>query len=220
VWPTWEAASAQEKFALLLETHGEYATSLLRQLAHPGQLDAGRLRGFEAAARRARSDAEASTARLSEEPPHAPLTPQLARALTATVRRLTQAELAIHTLVTLQQVPARHAHDVVPSDRARLLDRLASAVTPTMSTLARPLRTMEPTARAADLRQAQAELTSHAAAADRALASATDGLVDAIDTLNAILRDHLVPLQVLPRRGEATVVSISAAQSSSEQRSG
>jgi uncharacterized membrane protein YccC len=187
-WPTWEATSAREKFARLLEAQGEYATALLRQLAHPGRLDAAELRGLQGAARRARSDAEASTERLSEEPPHAPLTPQLSRALIATVRRLTQAELAIHALATEQ-----HVHEVVPSDRALLLDRFAAALATTISALARSLRTLEPAAASPHLRRFQVELTSHATAADRALVSATDGLVDAVDTLDAILREHLLP---------------------------
>jgi uncharacterized membrane protein YccC len=194
-WPTWEAASAQEKFAVLLEAHGEYGASLLRQLAHPGRLDAGQLRGLQAAARRARSDAEASTERLSEEPPHAPLTPQLARTLIAAVRRLTQAELAIHVLAPAQRAPAGDVQDIVPSDRALVLDRLASAITSTTSALARSLRAMEPTAAVPDIRRFQVELSSQATPADSALAGATDGLVDAVDTLNAILRDHLVSPQ-------------------------
>jgi uncharacterized membrane protein YccC len=204
-WPTWEAASAQEKFARLLEAHGEYATSLLRQLAHPGRFDAGRLRRLQGAARRARSDAEASTARLSEEPPQAPLTPQLACALIAAVRRVAQAELAIHVLAPLPRVPAGDGHELVPSDRAVLLDRLAAALTTTMSTLARSLRTMQPPAADPDLRRLQLALTSHATPADRALARATDGLVDAVDTLNAILRHHLLSPQPqrLPDTGPA-----------------
>jgi uncharacterized membrane protein YccC len=198
-WPTWEAAGAQEKFARLVEAHGEYATGLLRELAHPGRLDAGQLRGLQVAARRARSDAEASTARLSEEPPHGPLTPQVARALIATVGRLAHAELAIHVLAPLQPVPA-----VVPSDRALRLDRLASALTTTTSTLARSLRTMQPAAAVPDLRQLQLALTSEATPADRAVAGATDGLVDAVDTLNAILREHLPSPQ--PRRLPSDVI--------------
>jgi uncharacterized membrane protein YccC len=186
-WPTWEAASAQEKFARLLEANGEYAASLLRQLAHPGRLDPSQLRGLQAAARRARSEAEASTARLAEEPLHPSLTPRLARVLIATVRRLTQAELAIHALAPAQEV--------VPSDRALLLDRLASALDTTMSTLAQSLRTMEPAAAAPGLRPLQVQLAGPASPADRALAGATDGLVDAVDTLGAILSDHLVSVR-------------------------
>ena len=187
-WPTWEATSAREKFARLLEAQGEYATALLRQLAHPGRLDGGQLRGLQGAARRARSDAEASTERLSEEPSHAPLTPQLARALIATVRRLTQAELAIHALALEQ-----HVHEVVPSERALLLDRLAAALATTIQRAGPLTRSAEAAAASSHLRQFQVELTSHATAADRALAGATDGLVDAVNTLDAILRDHLLP---------------------------
>jgi uncharacterized membrane protein YccC len=191
-WPTWEAASAQEKFARLLEAHGEYAMALLQQVACPGRLDAAQLRGLQVAARRARSDAEASTERLSAEPPHAPLTPQLARSVIAGVRRLAHAELAIHVLAPERHVPAGAPQEFVPGDRALLLDRLASALTMTISALAHALRTMQPPAASPDLRQLQLALTSHATAADRALAGATDELVDAADTLHAILRDHLV----------------------------
>jgi uncharacterized membrane protein YccC len=194
-WPTWEAASAQEKFARLLEAHGEYASTLLRQLAHPGQLDAGRLRGLQIAARQARGEAEASTARLSEEPPHPPLTPQLARALIAAVRRLAHAELALHVLAPLHHVPAGGAHEVVTSDRAVPLDQLASALIATISTLAGSLRTMQPTAAGPDLRELQLAVAGQSTSADRALAAATDGLVDAVDTLDALLRDHLLSPQ-------------------------
>jgi hypothetical protein len=197
-WPTWEAASAREKFARLVEAHAEYAASLLRQLAHPGRLDAGRLRGLQVAARRARSDAEASAARLSEEPPRTSLPPQLARVLIATVLRLTQAELALHVLAPLQRVPAAHAHEVAPSERASPLDRLASALTATMSDLAGSLRTMQPAGAAPHLRRHQVELAGQATPADSALVSATDGLVDAVDTLHAVLREHLVSPEGAP----------------------
>jgi uncharacterized membrane protein YccC len=197
-WPTWEAASARETFARLVEAHAEYATSLLRQLAHPGRLDAGRLRSLQVAARRARSDAEASAARLSEEPPRTSLPPQLARTLIATVRRITQAELALHVLAPLKPVPAAHAHELAASKRAPPLDRLASALTATMSDLARSLRTLQPADAAPHLRQHQLELAGQAPPADRALLSATDGLVDAVDTLHAVLRDHLVSPEECP----------------------
>jgi uncharacterized membrane protein YccC len=197
-WPTWEAASAHETFARLVEAHAEYATSLLGQLAHPGRLDAGRLRSLQVAARRARSDAEASAARLSEEPPRTSLPPQLARTLIATVRRITQAELALHVLAPLQHMPAAHAHELAASERAPLLDRLASALTATMSDLARSLRTMQPADAPPHLRQHQLELAGQAPPADRALLSATDGLVDAVDTLHAVLRDHLVSPEECP----------------------
>ncbi|MCW2964516.1 MAG: hypothetical protein JWO17_1768 [Actinomycetia bacterium] len=197
-WPTWEAASARETFARLVETHAEYGAYLLRQLAYPGRLDAGRLRNLQVTARRARSDAEASAARLSEEPQRASLRPQLARVLIATVRRLVQAELALHVLAPLQQVPAADAREVAPSKRAALLDRLASALTATMSELARSLRTMQPAAAALHLRQHQVELAGQANPEDSALVNATDSLVDAVDTLHAVLRDHLVSPKECP----------------------
>jgi len=212
VWPTWEAASARDTFAALLEAHGAYATALLRELAHPGQLGAGRLRRLQVTAQRARSDAEASAARLSEEPPEDPVIPQFARRLVATVRRLTQAELAAHTLITLQHVPEGLEDEIVPRDCSLLLDRLASMVATAMSAIAGSLRSMEPTAAVVDLRQTQAQLASRAAAAAPALASATDGLVDAVDTLESILRDYVKiiatarPERPAARRGISHVV--------------
>jgi hypothetical protein len=93
-----------------------------------------------------------------------------------------------------------HAHDIAPSDSALLLDRLAEALSTTMTTLARSLRTMEPPAAGPELRQLHVELTRQAVAVDRGLARATEGLVDAIDVLGATMRDHLEPAPAGPSR--------------------
>jgi uncharacterized membrane protein YccC len=99
VWPTWEGATAQEKFARAVEAHRDFATELLREFANPGSVTAPRLRALQLATRRARNDAEAATARLADEPPHGPLTPNPAEAVIAVMARLAHADLALHALV-------------------------------------------------------------------------------------------------------------------------
>jgi uncharacterized membrane protein YccC len=190
-WPTWQAVSARESFALLLERHGEYATALLRQLAHPGRFDAARLRAVQVAARRARSDAEASAARLSEEPSLAPLTPDLARALITTVRKLAHAELGLHALAISQQQLGRQSHEVLTGDDADALDPLGASLATTMSALAVSLRTLQPPASAPAARPIQAALQSRRGA-NGTLRAATDDMVDAVGRLDALVRDGLV----------------------------
>jgi hypothetical protein len=187
-WPTWEAVSARENFARLLERHGEYATALLRQLAHPGRSDAAHLRAIQVAARRARSDAEASAARLSDEPSLAPLTPDLARALITTVRQLAHAELALHALAVSQQQLGRQSHDVLTGDDA---DALGASLATTMSALAVSLRTLQPPASAPAARPVQAALKSQPGV-NATFRAATDGMVDAVSRLDAVVRDRLV----------------------------
>src|SRR6202043_2102453 len=108
-WPTWEGAAAQEKFARLLEAHGAYGAGLLRELAQPGIVDAAQLRALQGTARRARSDAEAATVRLMDEPARAPFTPQVARLLIAAVARFAHAELALHALALSPDRPMNRA---------------------------------------------------------------------------------------------------------------
>ena len=76
VWPSWESESAQQKLARLFETQADYAALVLRAYVAAG---AGRgapplseLQSAGRAARRVRSDAEASADRLADEPVPAP----------------------------------------------------------------------------------------------------------------------------------------------------
>jgi uncharacterized membrane protein YccC len=188
-WPTWEAVGARENFARLLERHGEYARALLRQRAHPGRFDAAQLRAVQVAARRARSDAEASAARLSDEPPLAPLTPDLARALITTVGRLAHAELALHALAVSHEQLGRPSHDVLTGDDADALDALGASLATTMSALAVSLRTLQPPASAPGPVQAALKSRSDANGTSRA---PTDDMVDAVGRLDALVRDRLV----------------------------
>ena len=186
-WPTWEGASAPERFARLLEAHREYTLALLGQLARPNRVDLDRLRSLQGAARRARSDAEVSAARLSNEPPHPPLTAEMAGIVTTAVARLAHAELALHALLQVQ--PGRPAPGHIAGQR---LDMLAAAFGTTMSQLGVALRALQPPPWAPPLRPLQAELRNEPSL-DPALVGATDGLVDAVDSIEAILRHRLAP---------------------------
>ncbi len=188
-WPTWEHATAQEKFARLFEAHTEYTLALLKQVVHPGSIDAARLRALQAAARRARSDAEASTARLSDEPSRAPLTPEVAHAVTAALARFALASLSLHAFVLSQ--PTRADPPDESNDGAPRVDALAAALGTTMSRLAVALRTMQAPLPVPALRPIQAALGTEAPSLDSVLIEVTDRLVDAADTVDAILRDRL-----------------------------
>jgi len=191
VWPTWEGSTAPEKLARLIETHRDYAVTLLRQIAHPGQLELARLRALQGAARRARSDAEASTARLAAEPAQPPLTPPVAVGVMAAVGRLAHVELALHSLAVSQPRPASDA-DVEKSEVvARRIDVLGAALGATMIRLSVSLRTLKPPLAIPELRPLQAALQNEPPPLNAALAGLTDALVDAVNTLDAILRKRL-----------------------------
>jgi uncharacterized membrane protein YccC len=204
LWPTWEGHTAHEKFARLLEAHGAYATALLQQYAHPGRVGQAQLRGLQAEARRARSDAEASAARLSGEPLHPPLTPAASRALIAAVRRLANAELALHALALGQAGITDHQARGGPGDTvARRLDALATVLDTTISRLAVSLATRQPPQPLPALRPLQTALRDplRGQDADATLARITADLVDATDAIADILRDHLpVPTATKVRR--------------------
>ena len=183
VWPTWEGADAQEKFWRLLEAHRKYLAKLL-QIAGTVRDGTTELRRLQATARRARSDAEAATIRLSEEPRHCPLTPELAQSIIATVARLAHAELALHAFVLSRPAERKNGQlsgiDAIASAFDTAMGQIGSAI--------RSLRTPEPIPA---LRPLQVALHDDPAWRGSALAGLVDRLVDAVDTLDAIIRDRL-----------------------------
>lgn len=191
VWPTWEGLTAQEKFARLVEAHGTYTTALLHSLAHPGQTGPAQLRGLQAAARRARTDAEASSDRLADEPPHPPLTPTVARTLVAVVTRLAHTELSLHALVPPQATATGREEGGAGDADAHRLDALATAFSTTMISLAEAVRTLQPPGPLPQLRRLQSALRDRPTVLDPRLLQITDNLVDAAHTLEDVLRRHL-----------------------------
>ena len=193
VWPTWEGAAAQEKFARLLEVHRDYSTAVLGALAHPGDADPDRLRELQATARRARGGAEASAARLSDEPAQPPLTSELATSVMAPVTRLAQAELALHALVWTPHSYGNGADGRDHADVKRLLDEFARAVGETGTRLADALRKLHQPGPIPALRPLHAHLHDQLGGDGVGLITATDGVVDALDTIHAVLEERLPP---------------------------
>lgn len=189
-WPTWQGTTAQEKFALLLEAHRDYAIELLRALGRPASVEWSRLRALQAAARRSRSDAETATTRLSDEPAHAALTPETAQAVIAAVARLTRAELALHALALPPHRAGEQAGlpDAIVAER---IDALASALDAAMTGLASALRRLVRPNPIPALRTIHVQLRSAAAVDESAVVGLTDRLIDSVDTVDAILRERL-----------------------------
>ncbi|MGZ4231879.1 MAG: FUSC family protein [Solirubrobacteraceae bacterium] len=187
-WPTWEGTAAQEKFARLLEVHRDYSTAVLEALADPKDADPDRLRELQAAARRARGGAEASVARLSDEPARPPLTPELATSVMAPVTRLAQAELALHALVW---TPHPSGNGGGPPDVRRPLNEFAGAVGEMATGLAEALRSLSRPGPIPALRPLHSNLREEVGSRDVGLITATDGIVDALDTIHAVLEDRL-----------------------------
>jgi hypothetical protein len=102
----------------------------------------------------------------------------------AAVRRLAHAELAHHALVTARRDLAA-PHAAVTQRR----DGLPTAFGTTMSRVAVSLRTLQPPAAIPALRPPHAGLRDERQL-DATLLGVTDGLVDALDTIDAVLREH------------------------------
>jgi hypothetical protein len=157
--------------------------TLTEQLAHPGRLDLERLRREQDAARRARSDAEAATERLSREPPHPPLTPEVAVDLMTVAARLARPLLAAQTLV---EHPAGTS---IPTSAARL-EALAGGFRTAIRQIASALREQTPPGPLPPLRQLQIALTEEGQS-DPSIVLVTDALVDAVGALGDLLDARL-----------------------------
>ena len=173
-WPTWASFTAHEQLARLIEAHRDYVKALLAELGNAATADGGMLRGLQAAARQGRCDAEAAAARIADEPGDGPMTPQFARSMNTAVARLAHAELALHALILSPERPVIATGD------------FSEALTSTLGRLASALRQLRPPA-------TPAPAPVPAALRGTPLAAITDGLLEAIDTLDSVLRAHLLP---------------------------
>ena len=151
LWPTWEGTSAAEKLARLFVTQGACEGAALRAYTRPEGADAARIGQLKLAARRARSDAEASADRLAGEPKRGPMSADLARALTSAGHRMAQASLALAAAAAahhaaLARGPARRPDHRIASQEdpdAGLqpgLDALADGVSEATADIANALR--------------------------------------------------------------------------------
>jgi hypothetical protein len=117
------------------------------------------------------------------------LTPQVARLLIAAVARFARAELALHALALSRDLPMNQV--AAPGDIAAPLDALNEAVGTAISRLALALRSLQQPEPIPALRPIHAALASAPALRGTAVVAITDRLVDAANTLDAILRQRL-----------------------------
>ncbi len=212
LWPTWAGSSASEKLARLFALQGSYAATLLRAYTRPAQADAGRVAQQRIAVRRARIDADASADRLAGEPDHPPMTGGFARSLTSAAHRIAQATITLAAALDVHFAAPVTAGDAALQPQ---LDRLAGDVEEATAVLADALRRIGTTPGSVaggvafpplpQLRVRQQEIWLPAdVTAGRppdgerpapagppegaGLLIATDGLVDAINTVAHVLR--------------------------------
>ena len=152
VWPTWERVRVPEQLARLLEAQSRYGATLLEQYADLTRLDLDRLEEERTAARLARSNAEASVARLAGEPlgRRGGLTPDQAAAVRAQVRGYALAALALQA-----HLPQARPVAVEPQ-----LLALAVQLRSSLDELAAALRDGRPPDPLPELLQAQSDLAT------------------------------------------------------------
>jgi len=126
--------------------------------------------------------------RLSQEPPHPPLTPAIAKAVIAAVTRLAVAALALHALAVPPRRPADRTD--MPEHVIERIDALAAALDTAMNRLASAFRGLTQPQPIPALRPIQAELRREPAFSDSAIVLLTDRLVDAVNTIDEILREN------------------------------
>lgn len=192
LWPTWERTAANEKFARLFLTQSRFTEVMLRSYSSPDGTDPRRVHSLRLAARRARTDAEASADRLADEPQRPPMTSELAQSLVSVAHRLTLSNLAVEAAVgahhaALRQAAAGPANPDDP-DQAEL-DRLADMARQAAAQLAQSLRRLGPPGTLPPLREFQEHVRRDDGA--EGLFPATDALVDALNTAGDLLRSRL-----------------------------
>jgi hypothetical protein len=176
----------------MITAQGRHASALLRAFAGP--VDHAVLRNRQLEARRARRDAEASVDRLSEEPPHPPLTADRATSILAASRRMAQADLGLAAAV----------HQGRRTEPDPCIEVLASAVEMATSAIADRLRRLDlawadrlslrPTLDR--LQAAQAEVAKRHQPDNPALVAATDTMVDALEAMGDLLDQAFTAPQV------------------------
>jgi uncharacterized membrane protein YccC len=174
VWPTWAGFSVRSALAAMFEAQSVFVSDLLSAYADPKAADLARLTRLRAAARRARSNAEAVIERMLLEPNRqAAIHPRVATGLLAAIRRNALAALALHAGVQRGIVTPSPKLASLAADMKESLSILAQAVGDARAP--RPLPPLRQTHRATS--GAISPLVEHE----------TDLMVDAIKTMAELL---------------------------------
>jgi uncharacterized membrane protein YccC len=173
-WPTWEGSHVRDRVADLLDAHRRYVTALFRGLIDRSSMDRARLGAGRAAARLARSNAEASVQRMLVEPfSRRSLDADVALGLLAATRRHALAVLAL-------QARLEREANVSPE-----FERLAGQIEDALRTLARALRERSLPSAMPPLRATQEQLR---AVSTSTVLDETDVMVDSLNTMADLLR--------------------------------
>lgn len=106
-WPTWESTRLPDQLGALLRAQAEYVAEVLDAWADPSAGSPERRRELRGRARLARSNAEASVARMLAEPHRSrEVEPAVAQAVVAAARRVALAGLALHAARPAPDAPA------------------------------------------------------------------------------------------------------------------
>lgn len=173
-WPTFESRRVRELLAALADALARDCTRLLGAYVDPSTWDPKAVQQTRAAARLARSNAEASVERMLGEPPARDgFDPRIALGLLAAFRRYALGALALHA--GLDDRPARASPEL-----AGLRDQMTAS----LRALAAALRTGTPPAALPPMRQTHLGLRN---LATPALFEQTDIMVDSVNTAAALL---------------------------------
>jgi len=174
VWPTWAATTVRTALASMFEANSVYVGALIDAYADPRTADVIRLTRLRAAARLARSNAEALVERMLAEPTRkASIAPRTATGLLAAIRRHALAALALHAGVDRGGGQSSPGLSELSAQMRRSLSMLAEAARE-----GRAPDTLPP------LRQTQLAI---AESVDPAVDRETDLMVDAINTMADLL---------------------------------
>ena len=129
LWPTWERTQVAEVLARMLDAYRAYFEAIRDSYVDPEHAHALALDLARLAARRARSNLEASLARLRSEPGITASRLALLDAIVANSHRLIHAFMSLEAgLVRSRPVPARLAFRPFAADVDLTLERLAAAL--------------------------------------------------------------------------------------------
>jgi uncharacterized membrane protein YccC len=129
VWPTWERTQLGETIARLLDAYREYFHQIRAAYEHPDGPRTAAVDRVRLAARRARTNLEASVDRLAAEPGTPPGRMRILGALLANSHRLAHAMMALEAgLSASRPAPARPEFRAFAADVELTLGKLAGAL--------------------------------------------------------------------------------------------
>jgi uncharacterized membrane protein YccC len=172
VWPTWESRRVGDVLASLVDALVRHADLLLGAYADSAQWRPAELQEASAAARLARSNAEATVERVLGEPAGSRFDTELALSLLAAFRRYALGALALHAGLLDRPAPAPP------------LAPLRDQVTTTLEMLADALRQGTRPGPLPPIRQTLQRIQP---SIDPIVAEQIDVIVDSVDTMGSIL---------------------------------